>query len=97
MFIVQEYLGDSRFIWEAAGKWPAILTENTLLGILLLACKMWPSVLLNKEELINALGEAYNIAVLGFSRWQGFFKFSCSFTLNKQTEFPNHKAHKLCM
>lgn len=29
MSIVQEYLGDSRFIWEATGKWPPVLTENT--------------------------------------------------------------------
>lgn len=80
-----------------AGKRPPVLAENMLFGILLLECKTWPSVLLNKEGLINALGEAYNISVLGFSRWQRFFKFSCSFTLSKQTEFPNRKAHKLCM
>lgn len=80
-----------------AGKRPPVLAENTLFGILLLECKTRPSVLLNKERLINALGEAYNISVLSFSRWQRFFKFSCSFTLSKQTEFPNREAHKLCM
>jgi len=43
---------------HSAGKRPPGLAESTLFGVLLLGCKMWPSVLLNKEELINALGEA---------------------------------------
>lgn len=99
MFAVQEYSGDSMFIWvctlRASGS--QFLQKKHYLVFSFLECKTWPSVLLNKEGLINALGEAYNISVLGFCRWQRFFKFSCSFTLSKQTEFPNHKAHKLCM
>lgn len=66
MLIVQEYFRDSMFIWvctsQASG--PSVLAQNVLFGILLLECKTWPSVLLNKEGLLNALGEVHNTVAL---------------------------------